>query len=115
LTTENNIYNIRNSRSSRFEVKIHCFKNSSTFKETFRLLKRVLPRDNMHCHLSNADLSGCWPHYDLDDLGVIFDKNLTFADPVADPGGANPAMAPHRSWQWSLAPLGAETVMVQLW
>ena len=20
--------------------------------------------------------------------------------------GANPAMAPHRSWQWSLAPLG---------
>jgi|SRR6218665_632570 len=21
-------------------------------------------------------------------------------------GGANPAMAPHRSWQWSLAPLG---------
>jgi len=24
---------------------------------------------------------------------------------VADPGGANPAMAPHRYWQWSLAPL----------
>ena len=25
---------------------------------------------------------------------------------MADPGGANPAMAPHQSWQWSLAPLG---------
>ena len=25
---------------------------------------------------------------------------------MADPGGANPAMPPHRSWQWSLAPLG---------
>src|SRR6218665_3972200 len=26
-------------------------------------------------------------------------------EPVADPGGANPAMAPHRNWQLSLAPL----------
>ena len=25
---------------------------------------------------------------------------------MADPGGANPAMALHRNWQWNLAPLG---------
>ena len=28
--------------------------------------------------------------------------------------GANPAMAPHRSWQWSLTPSGAERVMIAL-
>ena len=33
---------------------------------------------------------------------------------VADPGVANPAMAPHRSWQWSLPHSGAERVMIAL-
>jgi len=27
---------------------------------------------------------------------------------VADPEGANPAMAPHKSWEWSLPPLSEE-------
>src|SRR6218665_1904400 len=29
-------------------------------------------------------------------------------------GGANPAMAPHRNWQWSLPPFGTERAMVVL-
>jgi len=44
-------------------------------------------------------------------LSNVYNDNLyyikrRYTDTVADPGGANPAMAPHRSWQWSLAPLG---------
>ena len=37
---------------------------------------------------------------------------------MADPGVANPVMAPHRSWQWSLAPLGGRKrngSIVYLW
>ena len=51
-------------------------------------------------------------------MGVVELHNYMFnimVLAVADPGGANPAMAPHRSWQWSLPPLGAEAVMVELW
>ena len=39
-------------------------------------------------------------------------KSLT---PVADPGGQIRLWPLHRSWQWNLAPSGAERVMTALW
>src|SRR6218665_1709082 len=51
-----------------------------------------------------------WSQYFQDnEMLVQIDKDCRYALylSVADPGGGtNPAMAPHQSWQWSVAPLG---------